>query len=86
MCGDTPFLSGEVIANAYRQHKAQHNAVTIVTATLENPFGYGRIVRDEDRILRIVEEKDANDAEKAIKEIIEKGKTPIVVGRNRTLY
>jgi bifunctional UDP-N-acetylglucosamine pyrophosphorylase/glucosamine-1-phosphate N-acetyltransferase len=69
MCGDTPFLSGEVIANAYRQHKAQHNAVTIVTATLENPFGYGRIVRDEDRILRIVEEKDANDAEKAIKEI-----------------
>ena len=67
--GDTPCLSAQVIRGAYEQHKRQHNAATVVTARLENPFGYGRILRDGDAIARVVEEKDATEAERAIREI-----------------
>lgn len=67
--GDTPCLSPEVIEDAYRQHKQQNNAATIVTAILENPYGYGRIVRDGDSIIKIVEQKDASPEESKIPEI-----------------
>ena len=67
--GDTPCLSPEVIEEVYLQHKQQQNDVTIVTAMLEDPTGYGRIVRDGNVITKIVEQRDATEQERSIKEI-----------------
>jgi bifunctional UDP-N-acetylglucosamine pyrophosphorylase/glucosamine-1-phosphate N-acetyltransferase len=51
-------------------HEEQKAAATVLTVKQENPFGYGRIIRDrEGNVLRIVEEKDANESEKAVKEV-----------------
>lgn len=66
---DAPFQSPEVIRGAYDLHRAQDNAMTAVSATVDDPFGYGRIVRDNKGVSAIVEQKDANDAEKGIREI-----------------
>lgn len=57
LCGDAPFMDSETIANALKLHEAQENAVTVITATLEQPTGYGRILRSETGIAAIVEEK-----------------------------
>jgi bifunctional UDP-N-acetylglucosamine pyrophosphorylase/glucosamine-1-phosphate N-acetyltransferase len=51
------------------QHKTNKNAATFLTITQDNPFGLGRIVRENGRLVKIVEEKDATDAERAICEI-----------------
>ncbi len=69
LSGDTPCLNGETITQSYALHKEQQNAVTLVTAVLEDPASYGRIIRDGERILKIVEKKDANPEEAAVKEI-----------------
>lgn len=70
LCGDAPFMDSETIANALKLHEAQENAVTVITATLEQPTGYGRILRSETGIAAIVEEKDATDAQREIHEEI----------------
>jgi len=70
LCGDAPFMDAETIKNALELHNAQNNSVTVITAELEKPYGYGRIVRSEsDGIAEIVEEKDATPAQKKIKEV-----------------
>ena len=69
ICGDTPLLRAQTIQQLIAQHQAEANAVTILTAHAENPTGYGRIVRDGQQIVAIVEQKDATDAQKAIREI-----------------
>ena len=69
LCGDAPFMDSETIANALKLHEAQENAVTVITATLEQPTGYGRILRSETGIAAIVEEKDATDAQREIHEV-----------------
>jgi len=70
LCGDTPLLRGETLSGLIRFHRKQNAAVTVLTAVLENPNGYGRVVRDEaGRLLAIVEQKDATPAEQAIREI-----------------
>ena len=66
LCGDAPFMDSETIQQAYQLHTAQGNAVTVITAKLDNPFGYGRILRSETGIAAIVEEKDATDAQRQI--------------------
>ena len=69
ICGDTPLLLPETISALLEQHHAEQNAVTVLTAVAENPTGYGRIVRDCDRIRAIVEQKDASLEEQKISEI-----------------
>lgn len=70
LCGDAPFMDAETIKNALELHNAQNNSVTVITAELDKPFGYGRIIRSEsDGIAEIVEEKDASAAQKKIKEV-----------------
>ncbi len=70
MCGDMPLISPETIRNAYETHISENNAVTILTADFEDPSGYGRIVRDSSgKVVKIVEEKDAEPEEKNIREI-----------------
>ena len=68
--GDMPLLRAETLAALVAEHAARHNAVTVLTAEVGNPLGYGRIVRDEHGALaEIVEEADATPAQRAISEI-----------------
>ena len=69
LCGDAPFIDGKTISEALVIHKQQHNAVTVITAELENPHGYGRIIRTPSGISQIVEQKDATAEQKAICEV-----------------
>lgn len=68
--GDTPLLRPETIAGLVAAHRSAGAACTILTAHLDDPTGYGRIVRGkEDRVRRIVEQADATADEQAITEI-----------------
>jgi UDP-N-acetylglucosamine diphosphorylase/glucosamine-1-phosphate N-acetyltransferase len=68
--GDVPLLRTATMRALWDEHRRQQATVTVLTAWLDNPTGYGRIVRDaQERIVRIVEERDASAAEKAIQEI-----------------
>ena len=70
IAGDTPLITGESLKNLIDFHVNHKNVATILTAEAEDPFGYGRIVRNDNaEVLRIVEQKDATDFEKQIKEI-----------------
>ena len=70
LCGDTPLLTGATLQHLAAEHAASGAAVTVLTARLDKPFGYGRIVRDsEGRVRRIVEQKDASPEEQAIDEV-----------------
>lgn len=68
--GDTPLIKAETIKKTIDYHVSNGNSATVITAEFEDATGYGRIVRGEDgSVLRIVEQKDASDEEKKIKEI-----------------
>jgi len=71
IAGDTPLLDGATLAELHAAHAADGNAVTLLTTELDAPFGYGRIVREAGTgaVERIVEEKDADDAQRAIREV-----------------
>ncbi|KXT75122.1 N-acetylglucosamine-1-phosphate uridyltransferase / Glucosamine-1-phosphate N-acetyltransferase [Streptococcus sp. DD10] len=70
IAGDTPLITGESLKNLVDFHINHKNVATILTAEADNPFGYGRIVRNDNaEVLRIVEQKDATDFEKQIREI-----------------
>jgi bifunctional UDP-N-acetylglucosamine pyrophosphorylase / glucosamine-1-phosphate N-acetyltransferase len=68
--GDVPLLRASTVRRLLDIHTAEGNAATILTAIVDDPEGYGRIVRGEGtRVDRIVEHKDASGDERAIKEI-----------------
>lgn len=70
LCGDTPLLTYETIDHLVKSHFERKPSCTILTAEIENPFGYGRIIRDADGFVeRIVEEVDATEEEKKVKEV-----------------
>jgi UDP-N-acetylglucosamine diphosphorylase/glucosamine-1-phosphate N-acetyltransferase len=70
LSGDVPALTGETLQSLFDTHLQQQADGTVLTAIFDNPKGYGRIVRDSDDTLRrIVEEKDADDEIRQIKEI-----------------
>ncbi|MFE7623214.1 bifunctional UDP-N-acetylglucosamine diphosphorylase/glucosamine-1-phosphate N-acetyltransferase GlmU [Streptomyces sp. NPDC057509] len=70
VCGDTPLLSGETLAALAATHTADGNAVTVLSAEVPDSTGYGRIVRDATgAVTEIVEHKDADDEQRAIREI-----------------
>jgi bifunctional UDP-N-acetylglucosamine pyrophosphorylase/glucosamine-1-phosphate N-acetyltransferase len=69
LCGDVPLLRRETLERLLAYHETQGAAVTVLTTELTDPHGYGRIVRDGEEVLRIVEEKDASLKEKALREI-----------------
>lgn len=69
LCGDAPFIDSETIKNSLELHQSEGNSVTVITAEIENPSGYGRIVRNDSGISCIVEEKDASPVQRSIKEV-----------------
>ena len=70
MPGDTPLLRAETIAALATQHATAGAAATVLTAHLDDPTGYGRVLRGRDgRVSRIVEQKDATPDEAAVTEI-----------------
>jgi bifunctional UDP-N-acetylglucosamine pyrophosphorylase / glucosamine-1-phosphate N-acetyltransferase len=69
LSGDVPMLKPSTLRRLVETHRGAGAAATVVTATIDRPYGYGRIVRTDGRIARIVEERDASPAERQIKEI-----------------
>jgi bifunctional UDP-N-acetylglucosamine pyrophosphorylase/glucosamine-1-phosphate N-acetyltransferase len=68
--GDTPLLQGESLRAFAAEHEAAERAVSVLTAVVADPFGYGRVVRDaEGDVEAIVEEKDATADQREIAEI-----------------
>lgn len=68
--GDTPLLRLETVRALANLHRDERAAVTLLTATVDDPVGYGRVVRARDgRVHKIVEDRDATAVERAIREI-----------------
>ncbi len=70
MAGDTPLMQGETLSGLVAAHAASDRAVTVLTAEVPDPSGYGRILRDEGgAVTAIVEQKDATSEQAAVREI-----------------
>jgi len=70
LSGDVPLVRPETLAQFVAGHRSAAAACSILSVNLENPFGYGRIVRGEkDCFLKIVEQRDANAEERQIREV-----------------
>ena len=69
LSGDVPLLSSDTLKALVARHETAQAAVSVVTALVDEPTGYGRIIRSGQQIARIVEERDASPAERAIREI-----------------
>ena len=70
LSGDVPLIKPETLGKLIAAHSAERAACTILTVRMENPAGYGRIVRDDTNgFQKIVEQRDATDDERQIREI-----------------
>jgi len=70
LCGDVPLIRAATLQSLLSVHEEHRATVTVLTAHMDNPHGYGRVVKGEGGdVLRIVEEKDATKEERAISEI-----------------
>ena len=70
LCGDAPFVDEKTIRGALQEHRENGHDLTVVAARLEDPTGYGRMIRDENGGLRaIVEQRDADEKTRLIQEV-----------------
>lgn len=70
LCGDGPLIRSDTLEALLARHRESAAAATLATAIIDDPSGYGRIVRDENgEFARIVEQKDADETELAIREV-----------------
>lgn len=70
LAGDGPLIRSRTLKQLLKVHRSTNAAATLATAVIDDPAGYGRIVRDSNgRFERIVEQKDASEAERAIREV-----------------
>ena len=67
--GDTPLIKESTIKNLFNTHIEEKNAATILTAIVDDPTGYGRIIRSGNEVLKIVEHKDCNEEELKVNEM-----------------
>ncbi len=70
LCGDTPLITGKTLKKLVDTHIAEGNGITVLTAKVDDPTGYGRIIKDADgNFVKIVEQKDATPKEQKVNEI-----------------
>lgn len=70
VCGDTPLITPKTLLDLFKHHLKSKARATVLTAILEDPTGYGRVIRDEQgRVKRIVEQKDGLPEELVVREI-----------------
>jgi bifunctional UDP-N-acetylglucosamine pyrophosphorylase/glucosamine-1-phosphate N-acetyltransferase len=69
LSGDVPLLRPATLRGLVEVHDSARAAATVLTATVDRPEGYGRIVREHERVVRIVEHRDATEEERRIREI-----------------
>ena len=70
LCGDTPLIKEDTLQRLFSYHLENGYHATVLTTKVDNPTGYGRIIRDNNEdLLKIVEQKDANEEEKLVNEI-----------------
>lgn len=69
LVGDAPLVRSETLTELVKAHEEGGYAATVLTAVFDDPTGYGRIVKNGDDLIKIVEQKDATEEEKQIKEI-----------------
>lgn len=68
--GDVPLLKSATVAAFLAQHASEGNAATVMTTLMPDPTGYGRIIRDDaGKVVAIIEQRDADEAQRAIQEI-----------------
>lgn len=69
-CGDTPLVTTDTFRNLLACHEESGAAATVLTAIMPNPFGYGRVIRnDQGQVVKIVEQKDGTPEELAVHEV-----------------
>ena len=71
LSGDAPLVNPRTLKKLIAFHHTKNAVATVLTADMEDPTGYGRVIRehDSDNVLKIVEQKDATEAERAVREI-----------------
>ncbi|QUH25083.1 bifunctional UDP-N-acetylglucosamine diphosphorylase/glucosamine-1-phosphate N-acetyltransferase GlmU [Serpentinicella alkaliphila] len=70
LCGDGPLVSEDTIKELIHFHETSNAKATVMSTSLHNPYGYGRIIRTEsNELAKIVEEKDANSEQKLVAEV-----------------
>lgn len=70
LCGDTPLITEKTLKNFIEYHNSKNSDLTVMSTIFDNPTNYGRIIREDDNSLKcIVEEKDATEEQKAVKEV-----------------
>ena len=70
LCGDTPLIREETLKEFVSAHRREEAQLSVMSAVFDDPAGYGRIIRDNnDNLKMIVEQKDANNEQKAVKEV-----------------
>lgn len=70
LCGDTPLITGKTLKRLVDTHIEEGNAITVLTAKVDDPTGYGRIIKDSwGKFVKIVEQKDATLEEQRVDEI-----------------
>ncbi len=68
--GDAPFLDSKTIKGSLELHRESGSSATVISAKVDDPFGYGRIIRDEKgNVEKIVEQKDADESQAAVNEV-----------------
>jgi bifunctional UDP-N-acetylglucosamine pyrophosphorylase/glucosamine-1-phosphate N-acetyltransferase len=67
--GDMPLLRPATLESVIKTHRSEQAAATLLTAIFQDPTGYGRVVRENGKVVRIVEERDADEEQRAIKEM-----------------
>ena len=68
-CGDAPLIREETIVRVFDEHEKNANAATLVSSILDDASGYGRIIRNGEEVIKIVEHKDCNEEELKVKEM-----------------
>ena len=69
LSGDVPLISDSTLIKLISTHNISKNSATVLTADINNPYGYGRVIRSGNHLSKIVEHKDASELELKINEI-----------------